>query len=151
MKRRRGPMVLAFLAALAPIALAAGRLTVQVTQVRATGREPGPKDVDPALADLARALDSIPYHKLERVGTEQKSAAEGGTATFALRGGYSLAVTPGGTDGKKVVLSVAIKDKKGDEVFSTRLRVNDGATVLIGKDFDEGGGRLYIVLTVKSG
>jgi hypothetical protein len=152
MLRRSRVAVFALTLALAGgVALAAQDATVQVTQVRASGKEAGPKEFAPEVADLAKALAAAPYHRFERVGVEAKPAPEGQATSYALRGGYTLVVTARAGEKGKIVLDVALQDASGTEKFSTKLKLADGATVLIGKDFEDGDGHLYLALTAKRG
>jgi hypothetical protein len=134
---------------LAATARAAAPITVQVTQIQASGREGGPKDIDPSLASLASQLETTGYHRFRKIGQEARAVPEGQPAAFALEGGLSMRVSAAPAGAGWVLLDVSIRDAAGAERLSTKLKLKDGGTVLIAKDFEAAEGRLYVALTVK--
>jgi hypothetical protein len=159
----RRPRLLLACAAFFPLALAglaaradgAKKVTVQVTQILATGREGGPKEIEPALAELKGQLEHSLYHKFRKAGQEAKAASDGESVEFPLRGNFSLTVVPSEGSGGFVQLEVTVRDLKDPKSapprLQTKLSLKDGGTILITKDFGDetGDGRLFLALTVK--
>lgn len=138
--------------ALADWAGAAGKVTVQVIQILATEEKPGPKDVDPELAELKSQLEKsfTKYHKFRKLHQESKTGADGETLSFALRSDFSMTVVPGEAPEKNFVkLQVTIRNKEGHEKMATTLKLKNGGSVVFGKEFEAGDGHLLIALTVK--
>jgi hypothetical protein len=129
---------------------ASGRVTIQLTQIRASGRG-GPKQIEPSLEHLRSQLENYPYSKFEPIGVESQTVSDGQTATFHVTGGYKLRAEPSEGGGGAIVLDVKIRDGRGAEKLATRLKLPNGGTVLIAKDFEVGDGRLVLALTVQRG
>jgi hypothetical protein len=129
---------------------AAGGVTIQLTQIKATGRG-GPKEIDRALEHLRSQLENFPYKKFDQVGLEARTAADGQTATFGVKGGYTLRAVPAEGGGKSVMLDVGLEDGSGAKKFETKLRIPNGGTVLIAKDFEADDGRIILAITVQRG
>ena len=145
-------LVLAFvLGAIVPErAGGAGSVTIQLTQIRASERGSGAKDIDQKLEDLRRQLENFPYRVFRRVGLEAKTVADGTEASFALHeGGFKLTVRPSEGGGGFVLLDLAIRTGEGREVMSTRLKLKDGGTALLAKQLEVGNGVLLLAFTVR--
>ncbi len=156
MNSRLSRVAAAALSVAAAIALAPERVraapnvTVQVTQIRATGRG-SPKQIDPALEHLRGQLENYPYKKFDRIDVEGKTASEGERVRFRLAGNYALEVVPSEGGSGWVLLDTRLTDGGGGERMAMRLKLRDGGTVLLAKDFEVGDGRLILALTVRRG
>ena len=101
---------------------------IQVTQVKA-GNE-GTDSVDPALGDLgAKLKEKYRYRNFKLIGSTSRSAAEGGSANYALANGMSLTIKVVSVKGTTAELSVSIT-QGGAPVTSFTVKVLSGATFL---------------------
>lgn len=149
----RAPFLALTLAAAALLAAplpshAAAEVTVSLTQIRATERG-SPKDIDPSLTEFRRQLENYPYRVFRRVGSDSQVITEGQSGTFAVQGGFSVSVRPSSGSGQFLVLDVTMKDQGGAERFATKVKIRDGGSVLIGKEFEVGQGSLFLAFTAK--
>src|SRR5688572_12816043 len=103
---------------------AAGKVAVQLVQVLATEPGPGPKEFDPSLEALRSQLEKYNYRKFKNAGQDKKDVAEGSSAQFNVTAepGFSLTVGVQAAGGGYVALDLSLKDGKGKEVLSTRLK-----------------------------
>ena len=129
---------------------AGGKIGIQLTQVMATEENaPGAKQFDATLSELKPQLENFRYRVYKNAGQEKKDVADGQEALFRLsEEGFTLHVTPGAA-GDHVSLDLQIKDPKGKDILSTRIKIKDGGTGIVGKELEKKTGRLFLAFTVK--
>jgi hypothetical protein len=156
--RRLGRIALA-LAALAISAVAgrdagaAGKIAVQLRQVKATERHaPGPKEFSPELAELKSQLEKFDYRVFKSVGEEKREVAVGEEAVFKLaEPNFTLHMKAQPTGDHVLIDPLQVKNARGENIMSTAIKVKDGGSGIVDKELEDKSGRLYFVFTVKKG
>ncbi|GIW71212.1 MAG: hypothetical protein KatS3mg102_0754 [Planctomycetota bacterium] len=137
-----------FLAALP--ARAAENYTVQITQIQASGRGGGEREIDPRLRGLSKQLRAYPYRVYRLIGSPhamQLAAGETGRMPLA-EGGFALEVRAGeGSRSGFIALELTMTDtERRRTIMSTRLHLRDGGTSLVIKELEHERGALILAI-----
>jgi len=92
----------------------------------------------PMLTDVKHQLQPLPYRNFRVLDRQEKSVRLGHLVKFRMRGlnnqQHLVSVKPHEIAGKKIHCTVGWKDAAGKELLSTKLRVLNGKTVVLGTE-----------------
>lgn len=122
--------------------LAAEAVAVDVGSVYASSEG---SSVDPALANIRGKLRAMfDYSNYKMLDRKRKTLAVGETGDFGLPGGRTMQVKPLPAEGRKVRLSVQIREG-GKSLLATTLGLSRGGMVLVGGPSHEAGVLIFII------
>ncbi|MCG8618230.1 MAG: hypothetical protein MI802_18605 [Desulfobacterales bacterium] len=102
------------------------------TRVKVIHATKGKAGVDPGLESIAREIRSeFNYTRFKRINEKALSLAEGQKGRISLPGNRALIITPTGSNGNRIQYHIRI-NAKGNPVFQTGVRLQNGASVTIG-------------------
>ena len=109
-------------------AAAAEAFDIEVRIILASNADKG---TDSRLLDLTKDLQTLNYMSFEQLDTVGLSLKKGRTGKVSLPGGRVMELTPEAFEKGKVNLQVKILEK-GSSILTTRLRIVNHGTVLLG-------------------
>jgi len=109
-------------------AAAAEAFDIEVRIILASNADKG---IDSRLLDLTKDLQTLNYMSFEQLDTVGLSLEKGKTGKVSLPGGRVMELTPEAFEKGKVNLQVKILEK-GSSILTTRLRIANHGTVLLG-------------------
>ncbi|HCY84763.1 MAG TPA: hypothetical protein DHV36_06470 [Desulfobacteraceae bacterium] len=106
--------------------------TTYHTRVKVIHATKGKAGVDPGLEAIAREIGSeFNYTRFRRISEKAMSLSEGQKGRITLPGNRDLIITPTGSNGSRIQYHIRI-NAKGNPVFQTGVRLQNGSSVTIG-------------------